>query len=157
MRNQTDYLNLLIKPTNICNLKCKYCFNGNNTDEAQKFLRIEDLEKFLSISFQSSKIIQIVWHGGEPTLVGIDYFKKAFSIISKLLEVYDNKVTQCIQTNGGCNHEAFMGGNIRDNNYFECRVFKTTFSHAKSQVSMLKDYKEINPQIEDIIRQINNK
>lgn len=95
---QNNYINLLIKPTNMCNLKCTYCFN-DKSKSATKVLEINMLEKFLDIVFKESKQVQLVWHGGEPTLVGDNYYNDAFKMIKKLSKKYNNEVSQCIQTN----------------------------------------------------------
>lgn len=87
-------INFLVKPTNGCNLRCKYCFSN---DYKFEYLSIKDFEKFMSIVCKEVNSLQIVWHGGEPTLWGFENFCKAFEIIDK----YKNKVKirQSIQSN----------------------------------------------------------
>ncbi|POY37135.1 hypothetical protein C3K47_08745 [Solitalea longa] len=75
--NSIPPFNLLTKPTGpVCNLDCTYCYYlekekmypGNNN-----FVMNETtLETFVR------KYNHFVWQGGEPTLLGIDYFKKHF-------------------------------------------------------------------------------
>lgn len=87
-------LNLLIKPTNGCNLRCKYCFSNNYSFD---YLSIEDFEKLMLVVCKDIKNLQIVWHGGEPTLWGYENFRKAFEIIN----LYKDKVKikQSLQSN----------------------------------------------------------
>ena len=82
--------NLLAKPTGpVCNLDCTYCYylekekmypgNRNFVMSAQT------LETFTRkyIHEQPGKDVTFVWQGGEPTLLGIDYFKKALTFQKK--------------------------------------------------------------------------
>ena len=60
----------------------------NNAYEQLKYLSViegeeEKLEKLIKEAFELSYNIVISWHGGEPTLVGVDYFKKYMEITPK--------------------------------------------------------------------------
>ncbi|OGS22263.1 MAG: anaerobic sulfatase maturase [Elusimicrobia bacterium RIFOXYA2_FULL_39_19] len=80
---------LLIKPTSSdCNLNCKHCFYID-----KKFLYPQTnchkmpeiiLEKMIS-SYMATEQPQYIfgWQGGEPTLLGIDFFRKALSLAEK--------------------------------------------------------------------------
>jgi uncharacterized protein len=73
---------LLVKPASAdCNLRCKYCFyldRGELYPDSPRH-RMSDavLEKMLS-SYLATEQPQhsIGWQGGEPTLMGLDFFKK---------------------------------------------------------------------------------
>jgi uncharacterized protein len=49
------------------------------------------------MTLPGKKYFRWIWHGGEPTLMGIDFFKEAVSIQNRYLD--DRKVINCIQTN----------------------------------------------------------
>ncbi len=87
-------LNVLIKPTNGCNLRCKYCFNNEYSTE---MLNMNDFKKLISLLTKRYNSISIIWHGGEPTLWGYENFKKANDIIKKYSK--KTKFYQCIQSN----------------------------------------------------------
>ena len=91
----------------ICNLQCKYCFY---LDKEKLYphtpaprMTEEILEIFLKdyISTQPPQTpeINIAWQGGEPTILGVDFFRKAAELVSKYKRP-GLKITHSIQTNG---------------------------------------------------------
>lgn len=96
---------ILTKPIGpLCNLDCKYCFYL----EKQSFYHEQDnfkmsdevLEAFIDqyISSQDIPEIQFVWQGGEPTLNGLDFYRKVISLQEKYAK--GKKIVNSIQTNG---------------------------------------------------------
>ena len=90
---------LQIKPAgNNCNLRCKYCYAAPFAKSCIKIMPLDILETAIrkNLAFQGSVFFS--WHGGEPLLAGIDFFKKAVEFIDK----YKNSehiVTNMVQTN----------------------------------------------------------
>ncbi|MHC4843198.1 MAG: anaerobic sulfatase maturase [Planctomycetota bacterium] len=73
---------LLIKPSGSdCNLDCKYCFYKDRVPEigqGKQRMSYEVLEKLIKSYMQTGqKNCTFSWQGGEPTLMGIDFYKKA--------------------------------------------------------------------------------
>jgi uncharacterized protein len=69
----------VIKPTHICNLSCNYCFND---DERKPVMSFDTLARVVQETFAyatktKQTEINFVWHGGEPTVVGINFYRKA--------------------------------------------------------------------------------
>lgn len=96
----------MIKPSSSkCNLNCKYCFY-NAIAEARKvmdygFMKDEVLEEIVkkSVKYSNGGSVTIGFQGGEPTLIGIDYYRR----LMKYIEVYNVNNTKfyfVIQTNG---------------------------------------------------------
>jgi len=89
----------------LCNLACKYCYYLDKKglhNEALRFLMPEDiLEKYIfqHINAVSSSIVQFSWHGGEPTIAGIDYFRKIVMIQQRYKKPHQ-QIINGIQTNG---------------------------------------------------------
>ncbi len=87
-----------------CNLKCKYCYylekQGLYKDELHPQMSDEMLELFIKNYLQSQTMMDVnfTWHGGEPLMRTIDFYKKALA----LQEKYSNghRILNCIQTNG---------------------------------------------------------
>jgi uncharacterized protein len=87
-----------------CNLDCTYCFYTEKKALYQKKeeFRMSDavLENFIEkyIEAQQSDEVAFVWQGGEPTLLGVDYFRKIVALQKK----YTNgkKISNSLQTNG---------------------------------------------------------
>ncbi len=101
----SDAFHLMAKPTGaICNLDCTYCFY---LEKEKLYVKNKDwkmpeevLESYIKqyIEAQKAPTITFSWQGGEPTLLGIDFFKQAM----KLQKKYSNgkKIENTFQTNG---------------------------------------------------------
>jgi len=96
---------VMAKPTGpICNLDCKYCFylEKENLYPRTSSWAMPDnvLESYIRqyIEAQESPTIHFAWQGGEPTLLGVDYFRK----IVELEKKYANgkRIENALQTNG---------------------------------------------------------
>ena len=82
-------INILIKPASgACNLRCRYCFYADeamNRSVANYGLMSEEtLEKVIARAFEAAdREITFGFQGGEPTLCGLDFFKKAVALQKK--------------------------------------------------------------------------
>jgi uncharacterized protein len=95
----------MAKPTGaICNLDCEYCFYLEKEKlypSVKNWAMPDDvLEKYIQEYIQSQKVPEIIfaWQGGEPTLLGLDFFKKAVQLQEKYAD--GKKVENTFQTNG---------------------------------------------------------
>ncbi len=102
-----DHINVLIKPTEGCNLRCVYCFNLDN-GYVHDLMKMETLEKLYSIMFPFYKSINIIWHGGEPTFAGVDFYKKALELQDYYKRKYSVEVSNAMQTNATLLNEEFI-------------------------------------------------
>lgn len=75
----TDSINLLVIPTDACNMDCIYCFHKPHF-ERKRVMSREVLEKTIDLACSEYRRVQFVWHGGEPLLAGIDFYKDALSL-----------------------------------------------------------------------------
>jgi uncharacterized protein len=100
--------NVLAKPTGpLCNLNCQYCYylNKKNTLEKENSFVMSDavLEAYTKNYLGSFENIFpeaiFLWQGGEPTLLGIEFFEKLIYYQKKHNEK-KIKVVNTIQTNG---------------------------------------------------------
>ena len=100
-----ESFHIMAKPNGpICNLDCDYCFYLEKEKlypNNENWIMPENvLEKYTKEYISSQKVSEIVfsWQGGEPTLLGIDFFKKAIAFQNK----YPNgkKILNTFQTNG---------------------------------------------------------
>ncbi len=92
----------------VCNLDCDYCYYlekdalypGKKFNLSSFRMNEEVLEKFIRdfITSQPQQTIEFVWHGGEPTLLGIEYFRKAITLQKKYAE--EKEILNSFQTNG---------------------------------------------------------
>lgn len=95
---------LIIKVTEHCNFRCGYCYLEEKNKQNSQFVRINNeviTEIFNKIENETKGKTQLVWHGGEPTLVGADFYKKMFKYEQEI-EKNNNqiKIINGIQTNG---------------------------------------------------------
>ena len=96
----------MVKPVGpICNLDCAYCYYLHKEDllgSSSKF-RISDeiLEAHIKqyIEGQDRGEVVFSWQGGEPTLLGIDFFQKAVELQQKYKKP-NQRVENDLQTNG---------------------------------------------------------
>ena len=103
LRSQKNY-NLLIKPIgSACNLRCKYCYY---IDKAQiyggKIIIMDNdlLELFVKQYIEANEVTDVTfnWHGGEPLLAGLDFYKKAIQLQRKYAN--GKLIHNTLQTNG---------------------------------------------------------
>jgi uncharacterized protein len=90
---------LVIQPTPFCNIDCSYCYLANRASKAR--MTETTLEHLFKSVFSSSFVsdrLTVLWHAGEPLIVGIDYYRRAFDIIDSLNPGVS--VRHSIQTNG---------------------------------------------------------
>jgi uncharacterized protein len=100
-----DAFHVLAKPTGaICNLGCSYCFflDKEVLYEGSRFhMSDEALDRYIRqlIEAHSSPVVTVAWQGGEPTLMGLDFFRRAIETQEKYRRpgmTFENT----IQTNG---------------------------------------------------------
>ncbi|GAA5786030.1 anaerobic sulfatase maturase [Chitiniphilus shinanonensis] len=87
-----------------CNLDCNYCYYLSKEQLlAQKNQRIDDamLERFIAdyIASQDGDEIAFTWHGGEPTLLGVGFFRKVVALQARYLPP-GRRIVNDLQTNG---------------------------------------------------------
>ncbi len=88
----------------ICNLNCKYCFYTPKTElypEMSIKMSYEVLEEYTHQYIGAIKIPEVTfaWQGGEPTLMGIEFFKKAIEF-QEMYKKPGMQIYNTIQTNG---------------------------------------------------------
>lgn len=103
--NKVHQFHLLAKPTGaICNLDCKYCFFlSKESLYPDSNFRMSDnlLDLYIKqfIEAQHSNEITIAWQGGEPTIMGLDFYKRAIEYVHKH-QKSGQQISHTIQTNG---------------------------------------------------------
>ena len=96
---------VMIKPRGaVCNLDCEYCFYlGKQSLYPASNLRMSNglLEEFTRqyISAQSVPEVTFAWQGGEPTLMGLDFFSRAVDLQRRYRRP-GMRILNSIQTNG---------------------------------------------------------
>ncbi len=96
--------NVMIKPAgSLCNLDCKYCYY---LDKAEIYngkeprMTVEMLEQFVKTYIEANQapFVTFNWHGGEPLVLGLDFYRKAVEFQQKYCG--DKVIQNTLQTNG---------------------------------------------------------
>lgn len=124
---------VVVKPIgSTCNLNCTYCYYLHK--ESGRFVDCDDsscrskqssparmsdelLEKFIAdyIAAQEDEPVVFNWHGGEPTLLGLDFFRKVIELERKYAN--GKRINNDLQTNGTLLDESWCEF-LKENNFF---------------------------------------
>ena len=91
---------LVVQPTPFCNINCSYCYLPDRSSKA--VMTDETLHNLFDQVFASgwaSDGLSIVWHAGEPMVLPIEFYRRAFHTIAGL-KPPDVAVRHSFQTNG---------------------------------------------------------
>lgn len=88
-----------------CNMRCAYCYyldkGKYSSHQKQSRMSFALLERLVRQTIEASPgpVVSFVWHGGEPTLAGLEFYQKAMELQKKYLpkgwQAWNN-----LQTNG---------------------------------------------------------
>ena len=98
-------ISLMIKPSSgMCNLRCRYCFyhdlTKQNVLEPRRFMTEETLEQVLRKILEAAEgECTIAYQGGEPTLIGLEFYQKSVELQCKYNKK-NVKIYNALQTNG---------------------------------------------------------
>ena len=106
MSQKRDNFSLMCKPSgSVCNIDCSYCFyleKEHLYPERKSHWKMDanTLDNYIrqNIEAQSSDVVDFIWQGGEPTMLGIDFYRKAIEIQDKYKE--KKQINNYFQTNG---------------------------------------------------------
>ena len=96
---------LLSKPSgSTCNIDCKYCFflskEALYPDDKHR-MSDATLEAYIRQLLESHRTpeVTVAWQGGEPTLMGVDFFRKMIELVERYRRP-GQRIQQTFQTNG---------------------------------------------------------
>ncbi len=103
----TPRFHAMVKPTGaICNLDCTYCYYlhkqellGSNSGKFRITDEILETHVRQYIEAQRGDEIVFSWQGGEPTLMGLDFFRKMVAL-EKKYQHPGQRIENDLQTNG---------------------------------------------------------
>ncbi|MFL7837376.1 MAG: anaerobic sulfatase maturase [Candidatus Promineifilaceae bacterium] len=103
--NTPPRFHLLTKPSgSTCNLDCTYCFFLSKEalyPNAKIRMSEATLEAYIKqlLESQRTPTATVAWQGGEPTLMGLDFYRKSIEFVEKYHRP-DQEIEYTFQTNG---------------------------------------------------------
>jgi uncharacterized protein len=98
-------IHVVAKPIGpVCNLNCEYCFYLEKQALFSPGEQYRMSDKILSafitnyITSQPTPVVEFVWQGGEPTLLGLDFFRRVVELQKPFLG--QKTINNSLQTNG---------------------------------------------------------
>ena len=82
----------MLKPAgSACNLDCHYCYYLDKAVQyggKQAVMSDELLELYVRQYIEANDVdtVQFCWHGGEPLLLGVDFYRRAMELLMALAE-----------------------------------------------------------------------
>ncbi len=152
------HLTIMVKPSSaLCNMRCAYCFYRDEAENRVKgirpFITEEITDALISEAGRAAESVQITFQGGEPSLIGLDYFK---SFVKKEKELAPDTVfSHAFQTNGYTIDDewadffkandflvgvSFDGGKKIHDHYRPSRAGEPTSARILETISILKKH-----------------
>jgi uncharacterized protein len=143
-----------------CNLDCEYCYYLEKSElypEKANFRMSEDtLEEFIKqyIEAQPGPQVTFAWQGGEPTLIGVDFYREVVNLQEEHAPA-DKQIVNTLQTNGTrlddewgrflATHDFLVGISIDGprelhNQYRQTRAGGPVFEEVMTGLSVLQEH-----------------
>ena len=94
---------LMLKAVSVCNLQCSYCSAHCASKQPailDKDLTCQVLKELLDVLHPQPRELDILWHGGEPTLFPADKAKNLMQKMRNIANDYNTTLVFKMQTNG---------------------------------------------------------
>lgn len=91
---------LVLQPTPFCNINCSYCYLPNRSSKVR--MSEETIERVVDSLTEGnwlSDTLTVLWHAGEPLVVGIEYYERVFAVIRDRVPAAI-RIIHNFQTNG---------------------------------------------------------
>lgn len=92
------YINLLMIPTDYCNMRCKYCFFDKNIHSKHR-MDEKTLYQVMKTTLPVYDRVSFVWHGGEPLSMGLEFYKDVIRIQNELSMGHKVEINNSVQSN----------------------------------------------------------
>lgn len=93
------HLGLIMKATRVCNLRCAYCRSwAEGPDQVMSF-EVLARATWGALTAPGVESVELIWHGGEPTLRPISFYRKALWLQQQFRRP-GQRIVNNLQTNG---------------------------------------------------------
>ncbi len=92
-------INIILKPTAECNLRCKYCYHAATNYVTGK-MDMSMARRIMELASDEFNEVKITWHGGEPMLMGRKFYREIFKYQRELSRKKHVTFYNTMQTNG---------------------------------------------------------
>jgi len=83
-----------------CNLSCLYCYHNNIRENKVRVMSFQILEQLIIESLRINEHrVKFLWHGGEPMLAGIQFYRAAIDFQQRFRLSERQKISNHFQTN----------------------------------------------------------
>lgn len=122
---------VIAKVTHNCNLQCKYCYVSD--DAEQGYMNKKTLSNLITkiAKLNVDGKTSIIWHGGEPLLMGINFYK---SIIDIEKTIPNHIFSNSIQSNGTLLTEQYLDFFEENKIRIGLSIDGTKFTHDKNRL-----------------------
>lgn len=99
---QPQTVNFFVKVTKFCNLRCKYCYEYPYLGDKRKMEEPEARKMFVNLAeyfSQTGQQVHFIWHGGEPFVLPVSYYKDLFEMQAAIFSEYGVTYENSVQTN----------------------------------------------------------
>ncbi|MBT4935429.1 radical SAM protein [Candidatus Woesearchaeota archaeon] len=90
-------LNVLMKVSESCNLRCSYCYEGDKSKQVMDLETLTNSIKILQTTGDAQEV-SYIWHGAEPLTAKLEFYRKAVELQKRFGASV--KVSNGMQTNG---------------------------------------------------------
>lgn len=116
MKNM-DGFSVQLKPVGAsCNIDCGYCYMEPFRMKNLKIMSLDILETLVRSTLETGQNVCFSWHGGEPTLAGLEFFQKAIELMG-FYKKPNQRVSNVVQTNATTITREFAKF-FRDNDFY---------------------------------------
>ncbi|MFT4114270.1 cyclophane-forming radical SAM/SPASM peptide maturase GrrM/OscB [Silvibacterium sp.] len=146
---------LIIQPTPFCNIDCRYCYLGDRLDKTRmQMSTVEAAARFIERLPLAKQTLPVVWHAGEPLVVGTAFYRDAFQHFASAAPSFP--VQHQVQTNATLINdewcELFQSASVKvgvsidgprdvHDAYRVDRSGKGTFDRCMHGISKLREHK----------------